>query len=114
MGLAGLAGAGATVGFALAPAQATPLAQLKNLETGGPLPDTDMIDIAAQAPDGTPIEEAQWGWGPPGPPPGPPRGRPPGPPPGYYRRRRRRRERVCGWRRDRWGRRYRDCWYVWR
>ncbi|WGD29249.1 hypothetical protein AncyloWKF20_15905 [Ancylobacter sp. WKF20] len=116
MGLAGLVGAGATLGLALTPARATPLSQLKDIEAGAAPadaigPDADILDVVAEAPDGTPIDQAQWG--PPGPP-GPPRGRPPGPPPGYYRRRRRRRERVCGWRRDRWGRRYRDCWYVWR
>lgn len=105
MGLAGLVGTGATLGFALAPARATPLSQLKDLEARAPLPDADILDVVAEAPDGTPIDQAQWG--PPGPPPG---RRPPGPPPVYRRPRRRRR--VCGWRRDRWGRRYRDCWYV--
>lgn len=115
MALAGIAGAGAVTGFALSPAQATPLSQLKNMAP----PEGEAIDLAAEAategsagmtPDGTPLEQAQWG--PPGPP--PPRGPgwgPPGPPRGRYRRRRRR---VCGWRRDRWGRPFRSCWYTWR
>nr|WP_250152390.1 hypothetical protein [Ancylobacter radicis] len=106
MSLAGIVGAGTTVGFALAPAGATTLSQLKNLEAAPVGPADDLVEALAEAPDGTPVDQAQWG--PPGPPPG---RRPPGPPPGYYRRPRRRR-RVCGWRRDRWGRRFRDCWYV--
>ncbi|MBS7543635.1 hypothetical protein [Ancylobacter oerskovii] len=105
LGLAGAIGAGATAGLAFAaPAEATPLDQLKGLAPPDP--------AAAATPDGTAIEDAQY-WG-------PPRhgwGPPPGPPPGYWRRRRRwrgRRRRVCGWRRDRWGRPFRNCWYVWR
>lgn len=110
MALAGLAGAGAVTGFALSPAQATPLSQLKNMAP----PEGEAIDLATEAatdgtagmtPDGTPLEQAQWG-----PPPGHGWG-PPGPPRGRYRRRRRR---VCGWRRDRWGRPIRRCWYTWR
>jgi len=108
MSLAGLAGAGVMASFALAPAKATTLSQLKNLgPADGEAFDADMADAARATPDGTPIEEAQWG--PPGPPP-PRRGW--GPPP--RRRWRRRRRRVCGWRRNRWGRPYRTCWYVWR
>ncbi|MDR6952510.1 hypothetical protein J2X65_001865 [Ancylobacter sp. 3268] len=103
LGLAGVIGAGATAGFALvSSAEAIPLDQLKHLAADD--------DAAAATPDGTVVEEAQY-WG-------PPRGGwgpPPGPPPGYWRRRyRRRRRRVCGWRRDRWGRPFRSCWYTWR
>ncbi|MBS7533777.1 hypothetical protein KHC28_08920 [Ancylobacter sonchi] len=109
LGLAGVIGAGATAGLAFASsAEAVPLDQLKDLQ----LKDPATADPAAATPDGTVIDEAQywgpprgeWGWGP-----------PPGRPRGYWRRQRRRyRRRVCGWRRDRWGRPFRDCWYGWR
>ncbi|MBB3773517.1 hypothetical protein FHS55_004154 [Angulomicrobium tetraedrale] len=114
LSLAGLAGASlAGVGLVSSSAAATPLGRL---DSG--LPEGGLRDMPAATPDGTPLEAAQWG-PPPGPPPhggwGPPPGPPPrggwGPPPSYRRGRRRR---VCGWRRDNWGRPVRRCWYVWR
>ena len=95
LGLAGALGAGVAAGTLFSPAEAAVLNQLRDIA-----PDTaDDIEPAAHAPDGTPIEDTQWG--------------PPGPrPPGWRRRRRRRR--VCAVRRDRWGRPVRRCWYVYR
>ncbi|WP_371348271.1 hypothetical protein [Ancylobacter sp. IITR112] len=96
LGLAGVLGAGAAAGTVLASsAEAAPLGPLRDSGTRAP----DAIDAAARTPDGTAIEDAQWG--------------PPGPPPPGWRRRRRRR-RVCAVRRNRWGRPVRRCWYVYR
>ncbi|QFR33904.1 hypothetical protein [Ancylobacter sp. TS-1] len=104
LGLAGLAGAGAAAGLMLSPAEATVLGQLRDLPPArtpeaapemDAAPDADATGnelAAATTPDGTPIDNVQ-----------------------YWRHPRgRRRRRVCGWRRDRWGRRVRRCWYVWR
>lgn len=94
LGIAGAVGATAAAGALLSPAQATMLSQINDL-----MPEEGPGDSAADpvpgraAPDGTPVEPIQWR------------------PPGVYRRRRRR---VCGWRRNRWGRPVRRCWYVWR
>lgn len=99
LGLAGALGAGAAASATLAPAQATVLGQLKDFVPERS-PDADLLPEtrAGATPDGTAVEDAQY-WG---------------PPPGVRRRHRRRRRRVCGWRRNRWGRRIRTCWYVWR
>lgn len=102
LGLAGLAGAGAAASLMLSPAEATVLGQLRDLPPAGKpdaAPQMDAADptanelAAGMTPDGTPVDSVQYWHGP----------RPP-----------RRRRRVCGWRRDRWGRRVRRCWYVWR
>ncbi|TSJ64183.1 hypothetical protein FO470_02520 [Starkeya sp. 3C] len=97
LGLAGALGAGVAAGAMLSPAQATVLGQLKDLTPEDGLGDA-AVEAAGTTPDGTPVETTQY-WGPPG---------------AYRRQRRRRRRRVCGWRRDRWGRPVRRCWYVWR
>lgn len=98
LGLAGALGAGAAASAMLSPAQATVLGQLKDFAPDG-IPDADLAGeaLAGATPDGTAVEDAQY-WV----------------PPGARRRHRRRRRRVCGWRRNRWGRRIRACWYVWR
>lgn len=97
LGFAGALGAAAAAGTLLTPAQAAVLGQLKEGIPGKLSEELPREAAGGSTPDGTSVEPAQWG--------------PPGPPPG---RRRRRRRRVCGWRRDRWGRRVRRCWYVWR
>lgn len=103
LGLAGVAGAGAAASLMLSPAEATVLGQLRDLPPAArpPVPsepDADLDTMADTAdaaggmtPDGTPVETVQ-----------------------YWRRPPRRRRRVCGWRRNRWGRPIRRCWYVWR